>query len=149
MSHISKLVRASGHGVEKTRTLPVVTTMGNTMICVSGLTSKLFNFKLDVLGEFLESDENKQHSIDVFFYVRLHSKLKEEVQNRYNKEWVPFGFPMILIIFDLFGTYFFGARGMYHAKSPQLLNRFFISMAHSNRLIPSFHFRGRKKESSD
>ena len=36
---------------------------------VSGLLSKLFNFKLVVFGEFLESDENKQHIFDVFFYV--------------------------------------------------------------------------------
>ena len=38
---------------------------------------------------------------------------------------------------------------MFCAISLQLPSRFFISMAHSNRLIPSFHLRGWKTESSD
>ena len=38
---------------------------------------------------------------------------------------------------------------MYHAIFLQPPNRFLISMAFWNALTPSFHFRGRKKESSD
>ena len=38
---------------------------------------------------------------------------------------------------------------MYHTIFLQPLNRFLISIAFWNALIPSFHFRGRKKESSD
>ena len=44
---------------------------------------------------------------------------------------------------------FRASTGMFYAISLQLPHRFWISMAHSNRMIPSFHFQGRKEEWSD
>ena len=40
--------------------------------------------------------------------AQIRNFLKEEVHSVQNKEWFRFGFPLILIIFCHFGSYFFG-----------------------------------------